>query len=132
MNTSTVLLILLSVLIASGLSYFQYFYKAKSSSKTTKLLAFLRFISVFGILLLLINPIIIRSSFETIKTPLPIVVDNSASITDLKAAATAKEIYEKLISNSDLNQKFDVQSYGFDSEFQSADEFNFKGKETKF
>ncbi len=131
MNTSTVLLILLSVLIASGLSYFQYFYKAKSSSKTTKLLAFLRFISVFGILLLLINPIITRSSFETIKTPLPIVVDNSASITDLKAAATAKVVYEKLISNSDLKQKFDVQSYGFDSEFQSADEFNFKGKETK-
>jgi hypothetical protein len=131
MNTSTILLVLLSVVIASGLSYFQYFYKAKSKSSRTNLLAFLRFITVFGILLLLINPIITRSTFETIKTPLPIVVDNSASITDLKAVANAKEVYEKLISNSDLKQKFEVQSFGFDSEFQSIDEFNFKGKETK-
>ncbi|MEO0037678.1 MAG: hypothetical protein RIQ59_889 [Bacteroidota bacterium] len=131
MNTSTILLALLSVVIASGLSYFQYFYKAKSKSSRTNLLAFLRFTTVFGILLLLINPIITRSTFETIKTPLPIVVDNSASITDLKAVANAKEVYEKLISNSDLKQKFEVQSFGFDSEFQSIDEFNFKGKETK-
>jgi hypothetical protein len=131
MNTSTILLVLLSVVIASGLSYFQYFYKAKSKSSRTNLLAFLRFTTVFGILLLLINPIITRSTFETIKTPLPIVVDNSASITDLKAVANAKEVYEKLISNSDLKQKFEVQSFGFDSEFQSIDEFNFKGKETK-
>lgn len=131
MNISTILLVLLSVVIASGLSYFQYFYKAKSKSNTTKLLAFLRFITVFGILLLLINPIITRSTFETIKTPLPIVVDNSASITDLKAVSNAREVYEKLISNSEINQKFEVQSFGFDSEFQSTDEFNFKGKETK-
>lgn len=131
MNTSTVLLILLSVLIASGFSYFQYLFKAKSLSTTTKLLAFLRFITVFGILLLLINPIITRSTFETIKTPLPIVVDNSASITDLKSDANTKEVYDKLVSNSDLKEKFDVQSYGFDSEFKSAEIVDFKGKQTK-
>ena len=131
MNTSTILLILLSVLIASGFSYFQYLFKAKSLSATTKLLAFLRFITVFGILLLLINPVITRSTFETIKTPLPIVVDNSASITDLKADANTKEVYNKLVSNSNLKEKFDVQSYGFDSEFKSAEIFDFKGKQTK-
>jgi hypothetical protein len=131
MNTSTVLLILLSVLIASGFSFFQYFYKAKSLSATTKLLAFLRFITVFGILLLLINPVISRSTYETIKTPLPIVVDNSASINDLKADSNSKEVYEKLVSNSELKEKFDVQSYGFDSEFKSSEIFDFKGKQTK-
>jgi hypothetical protein len=131
MNTSTILLILLSVLIASGFSYFQYLFKAKSLSATTKLLAFLRFITVFGILLLLINPVITRSTFETIKTPLPIVVDNSASITDLKADANTKEVYNKLVSNSNLKEKFDVQSYGFDSEFKSSEIFDFKGKQTK-
>ncbi|WP_298396439.1 hypothetical protein [Flavobacterium sp.] len=130
MNRSTLLLIILSVLVAGGLSYFQYFYKAKSTSKITKLLAFLRFITVFGLLLLLINPIISRSTFETIKTPLPIVVDNSSSITDLKANVVAKEVYEKLVSNAKLKDKFDIQSYGFDADFQPTENFDFKGKQT--
>ena len=133
MNKSTLVLIILSVIVAGGLSYFQYFYKAKSKSNTTKLLAFLRFLSIFGLLLLLINPIVSRSTFETVKTPLPIVVDNSSSIVDLKANQVAKELYEKISSNSKLKDKFDVQTYSFDSEFQpieSSDELNFKGKQT--
>jgi hypothetical protein len=133
MQTNTILLIFISIAIAGGLSYFQYFYKAKSKSNTTKLLAFLRFLSIFGLLLLLINPIVSRSTFEIVKTPLPIVVDNSSSIVDLKANQVAKELYEKISSNSKLKDKFDVQTYSFDSEFQpieSADELNFKGKQT--
>ncbi|MBP6584758.1 MAG: hypothetical protein KA215_03735, partial [Flavobacterium sp.] len=78
MTTNTVLLLLLSVLLAGGVSFFQYFYKAKSNSKINLILAFLRFCSIFGLLLLLINPIITRKSFETIKIPLPVVVDNSS------------------------------------------------------
>ncbi len=133
MNKSTIVLLIVSVILAVGLSYFQYFYKAKSRSNTTKLLAFLRFLSIFGLLLLLINPIVSRSTYETIKTPLPIVVDNSSSITDLKANEAAKEVFEKLSSNSDLKNKFDVQTYGFDSEFKpiaSSEEIDFKGTQT--
>ena len=105
----------------------------RDRSNTTKLLAFLRFLSIFGLLLLLINPSVSRSTFETVKTPLPIVVDNSSSIVDLKANQVAKELYEKISSNSNLKDKFDVQTYSFDSEFQpieSSDELNFKGKQT--
>lgn len=131
MPTNTILLLLLSLAIAGGLSYFQYFYKASSKSKVTKLLAFLRFLSIFGILLLLINPILSRKTFEIIKTPLAIVVDNSKSIAELKADKTSKELFEKLNANSDLKEKFDIQTYKFDSEFQSADEFDFKGNESK-
>lgn len=131
MPTNTILLLLLSIAIAGGLSYFQYFYKASSKSKVTKLLAFLRFLSIFGILLLLINPILSRKTFETIKTPLAIVVDNSKSITELKADKTSKELFEKLNANADLKEKFDIQTYKFDSEFQSAEEFDFKGNESK-
>ena len=131
MTNSTIFLILLSVIIAGLLSYFQYFYKASSKSKVTKLLAFLRFLSIFGILLLLINPILSRKTFETIKTPLAIVVDNSKSIAELKADKISKELFEKLNANADLKEKFDIQTYKFDSEFQSADEFDFKGNESK-
>ena len=133
MNKTTILLLILSVVIAAGLSYFQYFFKAKSKSNLVKLLAALRFLAIFGILLLLINPIISRNIFETIKTPLAIVVDNSNSIADLKADEITKEMYEKISSNTDLKNKFDVQSYRFDSEFQAitaASEIDFKGKQT--
>jgi hypothetical protein len=93
-------------------------------------LAFLRFLSIFGILLLLINPIISRSTFEIIKTPLSIVVDNSSSILDLKAKETVLELYKKLTQNKDLQDKFDIQSYSFDSDFQQTEEFDFKGNQT--
>ena len=130
MTTSTILLILLSLLLAAGLSFYQYFYKNNNVSKLTWILACLRFVSVLAILLLLINPILRSKTFETIKTPLPIVVDNSSSVLDLKANETALELYEKLSSNTALKEKFDVQSYRFDSEFETATNFNFKGKQT--
>ncbi|HLP65254.1 hypothetical protein [Flavobacterium sp.] len=135
MTTSTIVLLLLSVLVAVGLSYLQYFYKNKSQSKLIKWLAFLRFLAIFGILLLLINPIISRKTYETVKTPLAIVVDNSKSITELKANAISKEVFEKLASNSDLKDKYDVQLYRFDADFQSieeSNELNFKGKQSHF
>lgn len=130
MTTNTILLILLSVLIAGGLSFFQYFFKARNRSKTNLLLAFLRFVSIFGILLLLINPKITTNTFEISKTPLPIVVDNSSSISELKANETALEIYKKLISSKELQNKFEVQSYQFSNEFELSDKFNFKGTQT--
>ncbi len=130
MTTTTILLLLLSLVAAGGLAFYQYFYKAKYHSKVNWYLALLRFISVFCILLLLINPILSRKTYETVKTPLPIVVDNSASIVDLKADAEAKELYQKLTSNSALKAKFDLQSYRFDTEFESSEKFDFKGKQT--
>jgi hypothetical protein len=135
MTTSTIALLLLSVLTAAGLSYFQYFFKSKSRSKLTKLLALLRFLAIFGILLLLINPIISRKTYETVKTPLALVVDNSKSIAELKSDAIAKELFEKLSSNSQLKDKYDVQLYSFDTEFQAIEnqqELNFKGKQSHF
>ncbi|MBC7643052.1 MAG: hypothetical protein H7174_12075 [Flavobacterium sp.] len=129
----SILLILLSIITAAGLSYFQYFYKNKSKNKVTWALSLLRFFSILGILLLLINPIFSRKTYETVKSPLPIVIDNSSSIKDLKVNNKALEIYKTLIENKDLAEKYNVQTYGFDSEFQSisgTDSITFKGKQT--
>ena len=130
MTTNTILLILLSFGIAFALSFYQYLYKAKSRSKVTLLLAFLRFFSVFALLLLLINPIISRKTIETVKTPLPIVIDNSASMADLKSDKQALELFEKLKDNSALNDKFEIQAYQFDEDFLPADTIDFKGKQS--
>ena len=130
MTTTTVLFMLLSIGIAGGLSFYQYYFKVGNKGKVNLLLALLRFITIFGILMLLINPVVSRKTYEVIKTPLPIVVDNSASIADLKADKVSADLYKQLSSNSDLRQKFDVQSYRFDSEFEASNEFNYKGKQT--
>lgn len=130
MSTNTVLLLLLSLVIALAVSFYQYLYKAKSKSKVTLLLAFLRFFSIFGLLLLLINPIITRKTIETVKSPLPIVIDNSASIKDLKADKSAMEVFKKLSENSDLANKFEVQTYQFDADFLPSDTIDFKGTQS--
>src|SRR6478609_9001953 len=130
MTTNTILLLLLSLLIAGGLSVFQYLYKVKNKSKVYLFLTFLRFLTIFSILLLLINPIITTSKLEIIKTPLPIVVDNSSSISFLNVKEKAEELAKKLTSNSAIKEKFEVQSYLFDTDFRQSDSLTFKGNQT--
>ncbi|MBW4360458.1 hypothetical protein [Flavobacterium taihuense] len=130
MTINTILLLLLSLLIAGGLSFFQYLYKVKNKSKVGLFLTFLRFLSLFLILLLLINPIITTSKLEIIKTPLPIVVDNSSSISFLNSKEKTLELAQKLTSNKALQEKFDVQSYLFDADFQQSDSLTFTGTQT--
>ena len=130
MTTSTILLLLLSIVLAGGLSYFQYYYKAKNNSKLHLFLALLRFAVYFGILLLLINPKITQNSYEVQKTPLALVMDNSTSITYLKADEIAREVYGKLSADKDLQDKFEIQTYRFDSDFQTETAFDFKGSQS--
>ena len=130
MTTTTVLLLLLSLLIAGSLSFFQYIYKAKNKSKIGWFLAFLRFLSIFGILLLLINPIITRNTLEVVKTPLALVVDNSSSISFLKSDKKAVELHKKISSNTAVQEKFEIQSYQFSEDFAPSETFNFKGTQT--
>ncbi len=130
MTTSTILLILLSVIISGAVAFYQYLFKADNQNKTNWLLAFLRFISVFSLLLLLINPVISRKTIETNKIPLAIVADNSRSITELKANDVEKELLEKLTSNSDLKEKFEIQTYTFDEEFFAGKPLDFKGNQS--
>lgn len=130
MTTNTILLILLSLVIAGGLSYFQYFFKARNKSNLIWFLAFLRFLAIFGLLVLLINPIISKSSLEITKTPLAIAVDNSSSITALNSDKRAVELYQKLVSNPALKEKFEIQTYQFDADFKTSDKFDFKGNQT--
>ncbi len=130
MTTSTLLFLLLSIVIAGGLSYFQYYYKAKNKSKLHLFLALLRYLVYFGILLLLINPKITSQTYEVQKTPLALVMDNSASINYLKADKVARQVYEQLSTNKALQDKFEIQTYRFDSEFETESEFDFKGTQS--
>lgn len=131
MEISTIVLIILAFVVALGLSWFQYFYKSKSRLKVNKLLFILRFLALFGVLLLLINPKISKTNHEIIKTPLVIAVDNSRSIKELNQNEIALAVKNKLQSNNDLNEKFDIQVFNFDTDSRLSDEFDFNGNQTR-
>lgn len=130
MTTSTVLLLVLSALVAFALSFYQYLFKAKKKSTIFFFLAFLRFITLFSVFLLLINPVITRKELETIKTPLPVLLDNSLSIKELGQDSIAKLLADKISGNSALKNKYDVQLYTFDNDFITGKIPDFKGTQT--
>lgn len=130
MTTNSLLLLILSVVIAGLLSFYQYFFKVKKKSRLIYFLTFLRGLSWVVLFLLLINPVISRKTTEIQKTSLPIVFDNSKSISELQAKNSAFDLYEKIRSNNPLSEKFDVQYYAFDDSFEVFQKLDFKGKQS--
>jgi hypothetical protein len=130
MTTGTVLLLLLSAIVAFALSFYQYLFKAGKRTKTVFFLAFLRFVTFFSIFVLLINPVITSRSYEILKTPLPVLVDNSQSIAELGQDSITKVLLEKIQSSKSLQDKFDVQLFTFDEGFETGSAPDFKGKQT--
>lgn len=116
MTKTTIFLLILSVVIAGLLSFYQYLYKVKNKSNLNLFLTFLRFVSYFTVFLLLINPIISQKTLEISKTPLPIFFDNSQSINELEASENTTKVFKTLSENSKLKDKFEVQTYLFDDE----------------
>ena len=130
MTTSTVLLLIAAAFVALALSYYQYIFKAGKKGKLHFFLAFLRFFTWFSIFLLLINPVITRRAYETVKTPLPILVDNSLSVKELGQDSISETIYKKLSDSKELKDKYDVQLFTFDDGFESIKQPDFEGTQT--
>lgn len=130
MTPNTVILLILSGFAAIALAYFQYFFKAKSKSKANLLLAFLRSVAIFCILALLINPSIVKKSYQVEKPSLIVAVDNSSSINLLSSKAESEQVLQKILENTDLADKFDIKQYQFDKDFVVLDSLNYKGKQT--
>ena len=128
MTRTTILLLILSVFIAGLLSFYQYVFKVKKKSNLIYFLSFLRGMSWVTLFWLLINPVVSRKINEIQKTPLPVVFDNSKSISELKATSSAEDIYQKIKANTTLADKYDVQFYSFDATFEALKQLDFKGK----
>ena len=125
MNLTTVLYIILAAIIALIVAVFHYFYKTKSKSKITVLLAFIRFLGIFSMLLLLINPKIETVFLDTVKPSLSITIDNSSSIKYQENGKNVLNLIKSIQDNSELNKKFDINYYAFDSDISRLDSLNF-------
>lgn len=116
----TVLLIILAAIIAIGVAALQYIHNTGSSSKRELLLAFLRFLSVFIVLLLLINPKFRYNATSIEKPTLYLLADRSESIGYLGQEEQLSEQLKKLQDDESLNQQFDIQTYGFSNMLHSV------------
>ncbi|WP_430426118.1 VWA domain-containing protein [Maribacter litoralis] len=127
MESITVLYIILAAIVALGIVVFQYIYKQKAKSKIYLLLAFLRFVGVFGLLLLLINPQFSQKSYTLEKPNLVILADNSTSI-----AENGKEV-KKLLSDfytDEISERFQLAAYKFGTDLKVLDTLTFTDKNT--
>lgn len=127
--TSTIALIILAFLIALLVVYFQYFFNEKKI-KETNTLAILRFISVFSIIVLLINPKIQQKILETVKPKLLVAVDNSSSILYSNQDSIVELIAKKINENSELRDKFEIENFTFGSSVQNNSNLNFQDSQT--
>ena len=125
MNLTTVLYIILAVIVALAFAVFHYFYKSNSRSKTTILLASLRFLGMFSMLLLVINPKIETQVLETVKPSLLVTIDNSSSIKYQQNDAYVLNLRKKIEDNSDLSNKFDIHYFAFDKDISRLDSLKF-------
>ncbi|OEY71454.1 hypothetical protein [Salegentibacter salarius] len=130
MDLSTILFIALAAIFALGFAFFQYLYKSKKRGKDAYILFALRFLSVFVLLLLLINPKFTFTSYTLEKPNLVLAVDDSESIKHLAQEDMLKSILEKLKSNQKINQRFELVQYNFGNDLKAGESNEFNESET--
>lgn len=130
MQTEAILYIISAGIIALLLALFQYIYKSKKRSKITILLTFLRFLTIFSILLLLINPKFDTTLYYNEKPRLVVAIDNSESVKYLEQDKKAKNFVALLKDDKGLNERFDLEFFTFGKNINTLDSLAFNEKQT--
>ncbi len=130
MQTQTILLIIAAVAIAITIAAFQYIYKARNKKKNILFLAFLRFLSVFILLLLIINPAFKQNTYYIEKPTLVVAIDNSSSIKYLNKDQDVKNLASEIRKNEKLNDRFDIAYYSFSDNLKDSISLTFDKKQT--
>lgn len=116
----TILYITLAAIFALGFVFFAYFFKNKNLKRQTYFLSGARFISIFTLLILLINPQIKHLELETIKPELVLAIDRSKSIDNLEKTDSLLALIAHLQENKELNEKFHISAYNFGGALATA------------
>lgn len=130
MSVETILYIIFASITALFLALFQYYYKNKNRTTLSISLSILRFVTVFSVLLLLINPKFQQVKLTTEKPDLVVAVDNSNSIKYLKQNEKVLNLVASIANNAELNNKFEIAFYNFSEDFKNSDSLTFSGKQT--
>ncbi|MFD2828324.1 VWA domain-containing protein [Leeuwenhoekiella polynyae] len=130
MAASTILYIILSGIIALGAAIFFYFYKPQRSKQLKFILSTLRFLTLFSVLILLINPSFKQVTYSTIKPKLSLAIDNSRSMEYLGDTTQIQSVFNSFSENEELNNRFDIDYYSFGRNLKPLTALNFDEGQT--
>ncbi|TPN89324.1 VWA domain-containing protein [Aquimarina algicola] len=130
MQTQTILLIIVAFVISLLVALFQYIYKSEQRKKNSFFFASLRFLSVFALLLLLINPTFKQNTYFVEKPTLVVAVDNSSSIQHLDQEKFVGQFVQELDDNETLKERFDLKYYSFSDKLNDSLHLSFDQKQT--
>lgn len=129
MPIQTILYIIGSGILALFVALFQYIYKTKRHRLHWGL-ACLRFISIFSLLLLIINPKFENTESTIVKPTLVVAVDNSQSIKYLGKDSIATEAVQSILNNKEIASKYDVKYYDFGAQLNQNTTLAFDDHQT--
>lgn len=127
MSATTLLYIVITAVVALGLSLYMYGYKSRLRPKLRWILGILRFLTLATLGLLLVNPKIVKQSYFTEKPVLNLLIDDSKSITVLNRDSLATVLYGSIIGDSDLRDRFELNTFSFAQDFKPLDSLRFTG-----
>ncbi len=130
MQITAVLYIILALLLSFSVAFFQYFYKVKNKVKINFLLFLLKSISLFLLILLLINPIIKKTEIQEKKPVLSILADNSKSISYFKESINLKRFLDEIKADKSIGEKYEINEFAFGSKLGNLDSLSFTDYET--
>ena len=121
--------ILISLFLALIVALFQYRAWNKSSV-IFWLLTFFRTISIAILILLLFRLSVQQKKIQKIKPSLVLMVDNSQSIEHLDKTDQVNSIYNSIVNNKELQNKFKINSFSFGKDIKPLDCLDFKSKQS--
>ncbi|MEM6684332.1 MAG: VWA domain-containing protein [Bacteroidota bacterium] len=130
MQTTTIVYSCIAVIVAALVAVFHYYYNTKKRTKKLVLFSFLRFLSVFTLLLLLINPKFKQVSYYVEKPTLTIAVDNSSSVAELGYDQKVRDVVAQFKNSQALQDKFEIDTYAFSNQLTESDAIDFTGSQT--
>jgi len=130
MTSETILYIFIAGIIALIIAMYMYGYKTNYSKKARWIYGFLRFSTLFLILILLLNPTFKNETFTVEKPNLPVLIDNSSSVKELNQTERSLDFVNYLKEHEELNNKFDINFYSFGNDFNVLDSLSFTENNT--
>jgi hypothetical protein len=130
MHENALLFIILAALIAFGVAGYFYGYKSKLNPRLRWFFGVLRFLTIFVLLLLLINPKFYQTSYFNVKPALAVAVDNTQSVSYLDKRSDTKDLVEYLKNHEELNNRFDLSFYAFGESLKRMDSLTFSERQT--
>ncbi|MGB1450805.1 MAG: VWA domain-containing protein, partial [Marinirhabdus sp.] len=130
MSPETILYIVIAAIVSFGISSFMYGYRSKYTGRLRWLFAGLRSVTLFSLLLLLLNPKFTSTTFVNTKPSLSVVTDNSFSIKAAGKDLEVKQLLEGFKNNGALNKAFDISYYTLGEELNALDSLSFSEQNT--